>query len=89
MGIRRRLDRLEARAPTALGEDEVRAEACRRLSMEDLTTLEETCQRLDELGGPGSWDEAAWEKLTREEVGAFESAYARYEAALGEARAEG
>ena len=87
MGIRRRLDRLEAQAPVARGEDEVCAEACRRLSMEDLTTLEGTCQRLDELAGPGSWDEAAWEKLTEEEVAAFESAYARYEEAVREARA--
>lgn len=88
MGIRRRLDRLEAHAPAARGEEEVSRRACELLSTEDLTTLAETLRRLDELdGGNDSWDEAAWDKLTEEERAAFEAAYARYEELVEEAGA--
>lgn len=85
--VERRLRRLEAQTPAARGEEEVRAEACARMSWEDLTTLEETCQRLDELGGGEFWDDAAWEKLTEDERVAFYSAWRRYEELDEEARA--
>ncbi len=88
MGIRKRLDRLEARTPVVRTEEEIRAEACRRMSTEDLTVLEETLHRLEEMGA----DELGWEELSgelpEEERYAFEQAYARYEEAMREARAE-
>jgi hypothetical protein len=88
VGIRKRLDRLEARTPVVRTEEEIRAAACRRMSTEDLTVLEETLHRLEEMGA----DELGWEELSgelpEEERDAFEQAYARYEEAMREARAE-
>jgi hypothetical protein len=78
--VERRLRRLEARAPAARGEEEIRAAACARLSTEDLLTLEETCRLLEERGD-------SWDVLTEEERAAFESAWGRYEEAMREARA--
>ena len=84
MALSDRLRRLEAcTTPSACGEEAIRAEACRRMSTEDLTTLEETLQRLEASG----WDEAAWEGLAEEERVAFDLAYGRYEEAVREARA--
>lgn len=87
MGIRRRLDRLEAQAPVARTEEEIGAEACSRMSTEDLTVLSETLHRLEDLGWGESLEEAPWDELTEEERDAFESAYARYEEAVREVRA--
>ena len=81
--LKDRLRRLEARTAAAPGEEEVRADACSRMSTKDLRTLAETCRRLEALG----WDEAAWGKLTGEERTAFDLAYAHYEEAVREARA--
>ncbi len=81
MGIRKRLDKLEASSPAARTEEEIGARACERLSTEDLLTLEETCRRLLDLGDD-------WDTLTEEERDAFELAWGRYEEAVEEARAE-
>jgi DNA-binding HxlR family transcriptional regulator len=78
--VERRLRRLEAETPVARTEEEIGARACERLSTEDLTTLEETCRRLLDLGDD-------WGALTEEERAAFELAWRRYEEAIGEARA--
>ncbi|MDP9458180.1 MAG: hypothetical protein M3Q60_20940 [Actinomycetota bacterium] len=78
--VERRLRRLEASAPAARDEEEVRARACERLATEDLLTLEGTCRRLLDLGDD-------WDTLTEEEREAFESAWGRYEEAIREARA--
>ncbi len=78
--VERRLRRLEASAPVARTEEEIRAAACRRMSTEDLLTLEETCRRLLDLGDD-------WGALTEEERDAFELAWGRYEEAIREARA--
>ncbi len=79
-GVERRLRRLEASAPAARDEEEIRARACEQLATEDLLTLEETCRRLLDLGDD-------WGELAEEEREAFEQAWARYEEALREARA--
>ncbi len=85
-GVERRLRRLEASAPAARDEEEVRAAACRRMSTEDLTVLEETLRRLEELDAPElGWEELLGE-LPEEEREAFEQAYARYEEAVREER---
>ncbi len=85
-GVERRLRRLEAETPVVRTEEEIRAEACRRMSTEDLTVLEETMRRLEEMDAP----ELGWEgllgELPEEERDAFEQAYARYEEATREAR---
>jgi hypothetical protein len=85
-GVERRLRRLEAETPVVRTEEEIRAEACRRRSTEDLTVLEETMRRLEEMDAP----ELGWEgllgELPEEERDAFEQAYARYEEATREAR---
>ncbi len=84
-GVERRLQRLEASAPTARGEEEVRAAACRRMSTKDLRTLEETLRHLEEMSAP----ELGWEELLgefpEEERDAFEAAWGRYEEAVREA----
>ncbi len=77
--VERRLQRLEARTPPARDEEEVRAAACRRMSTEDLTVLDETCRLWEERGD-------SWDVLTEEERVAFESAWGRYEEAISEAR---
>ena len=91
MGIRRRLDRLEAQAPTALGEDEAKAEACSRMSTEDLVTLSDLGWRLErrlkEQREGESLEEAIRDALTEEERDAFEDAYGRYQEAVKEVRA--
>ncbi len=83
--VERRLQRLEASAPTARDEEEVRAAACRRMSTEDLLTLEETLRRLEGMDAP----ELGWEELLgefpEEKRVAFESAWGRYEEAVREA----
>ncbi len=85
--VERRLRRLEASAPVARTEEKIRAAACRRMSTEDLLTLEGTMRRLEEMDAP----ELGWEGLLGElpEEGreAFGQAYARYEEAIREARA--
>ncbi len=80
MGIRKRLDKLEASTPPARTEEEIGARACERLSTEDLLTLEETCRRLLDLGDD-------WDTLTEEEREAFEQVWRRYQQAKEEARA--
>lgn len=89
--VERRLRRLEAQSPTARTEEEIGAEACSRMSTEDLVTLQKTGrrleQRLEERGGDESLEEAIRDELMEEERAAFESAYARYEEAAREARA--
>ncbi len=80
-GVERRLRRLEASAPAARDEEEIRARACERLSTEDLLTLEGTCRRLLDLGDD-------WGELAEEERAAFEQAWGRYQQAVEEARAE-
>lgn len=86
MAMKDRLRRLESHAPAALGEEEIRAEACRRLSTEDLRTLAETGRHLDEMGaGELDWEQLLGE-LPEEERAAFDLAYARYEEAVREAR---
>ncbi len=77
--VERRLRRLEAEAPAARTEEEIRAAACRRMSTEDLLTLEETCRLWEERGD-------SWDVLTEGERAAFESAWGRYEEATREAR---
>ncbi len=85
--VERRLRRLEAETPVARTEEENRAEACRRMSTEDLTVLEETLRRLEEMDAPElGWEELLGE-LPEEEREAFGQAYARYEEATREARA--
>ncbi len=86
-GVERRLRRLEASAPAVRGEEEIRAEACRRMSTEDLVTLEETMRRLEELDAPDLGWEGFLGELPEEEREAFESAYSRYQQAKEEARA--
>ncbi|MDP9479755.1 MAG: hypothetical protein M3R38_29515 [Actinomycetota bacterium] len=86
MGIRKRLDKLEASTPPARTEEEIRARACERLSTGDLLTLEETMRRLEELGDDLGWEEFLGE-LSEEGREAFGQAYARYEEAIREARA--
>ncbi len=85
--VERRLRRLEAETPVVRTEEEIRAEACRRMSTEDLTVLEETMRRLEEMDAP----ELGWEgflgELSQVERVAFESAYSRYQQAKEEARA--
>ncbi len=84
--VERRLRRLEAETPVARTEEEIRAEACRRMSTEDLTVLEETLRRLEEMDAPElGWEELLGE-LPEEEREAFEQAYARYEEAVREER---
>ncbi len=78
--VERRLRRLEASAPVVRTEEEIRAEACRRMSTGDLTVLEKTCRLWEERGD-------SWDVLTEEEREAFDQAYARYEEAIREARA--
>ncbi len=84
--VERRLRRLEASAPVARTEEEIRAEACRRMSTEDLLTLEETMRRLEEMDAPDLGWEGYLGELSEEEREAFELAWGRYEAALREAR---
>ncbi len=83
--VERRLRRLEASAPVARTEEEIRAEACRRMTTEDLTILSETLRRLDEMDAP----DLGWEEflgaLTGEERAAFEQAWGRYQEAMREA----
>ncbi|MDP9481525.1 MAG: hypothetical protein M3R38_38660 [Actinomycetota bacterium] len=86
MGIRKRLDRLEARTPVVRTEEEIRAAACRRMSTEDLLTLEETMRRLEEFDAPDLGWEGLLGELPEEERAAFESAWGRYEEATREAR---
>ncbi len=87
MGIRKRLDKLEASTPAARTEEEIRAAACRRMSTEDLLTLEETMRRLEELDAPDLGWEGFLGELPEEGREAFGQAYARYEEAIREARA--
>ncbi len=83
--VERRLRRLEAETPPARDEEEVRAEACRRMSTEDLLTLEETMRRLEEMDAPDlGWEELLGE-LPEEEREAFEQAWRRYEESMREA----
>ncbi len=84
VGRRLRLRKLEAGTTmlSARTEEEISRRACTRMTTEDLVTLEETCRRLLDLGDD-------WGALTEEEKDAFESAYARYEEAKRQARAEG
>jgi len=85
--VERRLQRLEASAPAARTEEEVWAAACRRMSTEDLVTLEETLRRLEEMDAPDlGWEDLLGE-LPEEEREAFKSACGRYEEAIREARA--
>ncbi len=76
--IERRLGRLEASAPAARDEEEVRAAACRLMSTEDLLTLREACRCLLDSGDD-------WGALTDEERDAFGLAWGRYEEAVREA----
>ena len=91
MGIRRRLDRLEAQAPIARTEEEIGTEACSRMSTEDLVTLTEKGRRLErrlkERVGSESLEEAIRGALTEEERAAYEDAYGRYQDAVREVRA--
>lgn len=92
-GMNGRLRRLEARAPAARAEEEVRAEACRRTSSEDLETLSDLGGRLerrlqDDRAGIESVEEAGRVELTADERAAFEYAYGRYQEAVKEVRAE-
>ncbi len=86
--VERRLQRLEASTPPARTEEEIRARACERLSTEDLTVLDETAPRLEEMDAP----ELGWEgllgELPEEEREAFKQALRHYEEAIREARAE-
>ncbi|MDP9487566.1 MAG: hypothetical protein M3Q49_17575 [Actinomycetota bacterium] len=83
--VERRLQRLEARTPPARDEEEVRAAACRRMSTEDLTVLEETLRRLEEMDAPDpGWEELLGE-LSEEKRDAFAAAWGRYEEAMREA----
>ncbi|MDP9474514.1 MAG: hypothetical protein M3R38_02240 [Actinomycetota bacterium] len=84
--VERRLRKLEARTPTARDEEEISARACRRMTTEDLTVLEETMRRLDEIDAPDLGWEGYLGELSEEEREAFELAWGRYEAALREAR---
>lgn len=88
--VERRLRRLEAQAPAARTEEEVRAEASSRMSIEDLVTLTEMGarveRRLKEEREGESLEEAIRGALTEEERAAFEAAYARYEEAVGEVK---
>ncbi len=86
VGIRKRLDRLEASNPVARTEEEIRAAACRRMSTEDLLTLEETLRHLEELDAPDLGWGGLLGELPEEERAAFESAWGRYEEATREAR---
>ncbi len=83
--VERRLQRLEARTPPARDEEEIRAEACRRMSTEDLLTLEETLRHLEELDAPDLGWGGLLGELPEEERAAFESAWGRYEEAMREA----
>ena len=89
--VERRLRRLEAQAPAARTEEEIGAEASSRMSTEDLKTLSELGwrleRRLQEQREGESLEEAIRGALTEGERTAFESAYARYEEAVREARA--
>ncbi len=76
--IEHRIGRLEASAPAARTEEEVRARACGRLSTEDLLTLREMCRRLLDSGD----DRGA---LTGEEWDAFGQAWGRFEEAVKKA----
>ncbi len=88
--VERRLRRLEAQAPAACTEEEIGAEACSRLSTEDLKTLSDLGgrlkRRLEEHREGESLGETIRGALTEEEVAAYESAYGRYEEAKREAR---
>ena len=90
MSLGKRIGRLEARVPAARGKD-FRAEACSRMSTEDLVTLAEKGRRLErwleERRGGESLEEAIRGELTEEERAAFESAWGRYEESTREARA--
>jgi hypothetical protein len=85
--VERRLRRLEAQAPAAPGEEEIRAEACCRMSTEDLTVLAETLRRLEAVAPDTDDLEEAWACLSEGERTAFEAAYGRYQEAVREARA--
>ena len=89
--VERRVRRLEAQAPAARTEEEIGAEASSRMSTEDLKTLSELGwrleRRLQEQREGESLEEAIRGALTEGERAAFESAYARYEEAVREARA--
>ena len=77
---------MEAQAPAARDEEAIRAEACRRMSTEDLTVMSETLRHLEEMGvGELDWEELLGE-LPEEERAAFESACGRYRQAEEEAR---
>ncbi len=69
-GVERRLRRLEAETPAVRTEEEIGAEACRRMTTEDLLTLGGTCRRLLDLGDD-------WDALTEEEREAHEAAPGR------------
>ncbi len=86
-GVERRLRRLEASAPVARTEEKIRAAACRRMSTEDLLTLEETMRRLEEMDAPDLGWEGLLGELPEEERVAFAAAYSRYQQAKEEARA--
>ncbi len=78
MSLGKRIGRLEASAPAARDEEEIRAEACRRMTTEDLTVLAKTLRRLEEMDAPDlGWEELLGE-LSEEEREAFEQAYGRY-----------
>ncbi len=83
--VERRLRRLEAETPVARTEEEIRAEACRRMSTEDLLTLEGTMRRLEELDAPDLGWEGLLGELPEEERDAFAAAWGRYEEAMREA----